>query len=93
MANMPVFKDGSGRDVYYPERNEGLLLAATRLSTGANIHDVNEAKSYYINAQRFAELKPSALSYCRAKEYERSLQNLLIKIEREIASVSAEGGK
>jgi hypothetical protein len=79
----PTFKDGAGRDLHYPERDEGLLLSATRLATGANIHDVNEAKSYYINALQYAQGKPSALNYSRANEYKRLLQILLIKIERE----------
>lgn len=81
----PIFKDGSGRDVHCLERDEGLLLAASRLATGANIHDVNQAKSYYINTLQHAQARPSALNYSRAIEYKRSLQLLLIRIEKEAA--------
>lgn len=82
----PIFKDGSGRDVHFPERDEGLLLAAARAATGANIHDVNQAKSYYINTLAYAQARPSALNYLRANEYRISLQLLLIKIEKEKAA-------
>jgi len=78
----PVFKNGRGEDVFCPELDEGLLLAANRLATGANVHDVNEAKSYYINTTQYAQARPSAYNYIRAHEYRRSLQSLLIKIER-----------
>ena len=85
---MPVFKNGRGEDVFCPVLDDGLLLAASRAATGSNIHDVNEAKSYYINTVQYAQGKPSALNYIRANEYKRSLQLLLIKIEKEKAEVS-----
>lgn len=89
ITDKPIFKDGSGRDMYFPERDEGLLLAATRAATGDNIHDVNATKSRYISALQYAQARPSALNYSRAIEYKRSLQELLIKIERQAAHEGA----